>query len=509
MKNFSSNKIITVFFFIAISNGYIMGQLFGGQIRSSKKAADIATLECATISHQGNLVVGLAASSVTTTIPYTGGNGGFYSAASVNSTGVAGLTASLASGTLNNGNGNLVLNITGTPSSSGTASFAFAFAGKSCSFTRTVSAASISTLSCASATHSGTLISGSVASSVSSSVPYTGGNGGSYSAFSVASTGVTGLTAAIAAGSFNVGSGNLSVTISGTPSSSGTASFALNIGGVSCTLTRTVLAPTSFTNCAQASAGTMTINTSYTAGTVTQTVRLNVAVAGSYSISTNTVNGVTFSASGTFASTGTQDVVLVASGTPNNSGTLSFTATLSGQAGAATCNFTRYVRPASVARSFSGFGSNGCNGCAQGSSDTRTNGWQDNGGTFNLSGGNYSLSFNVNITANGTVCSGTPNKPLEGLIYVRLRNTSTGVTYLSTGGGRTTFSGCTNRGTGSHSAGGNYSGSAGTVSIPSGTYVVQIYGESYMGGCGSGGSDSWAGCGLSSGGGGSISITGQ
>jgi hypothetical protein len=509
MKYFSNNRILTVFFFIAISNGYILGQLFGGQIRSSKKAADIATLECSSTSHQGTLVVGLAASSASTTIPYTGGNGGFYSAASVNSTGVTGLTASLASGTLNNGNGNLVLNISGTPFASGTATFALAFAGKSCSFTRSVSAASISTLNCTSATHLGTLISGMSASSVSSSVPYTGGNGGSYSAFSVASTGVTGLTAAIAAGSFNVGTGNLSVSISGTPSSSGTASFVLNIGGVICTLSRTVLAPTSFTNCAQASAGTMTINTSYTAGTVTQTMRLNVAVAGSYSIVTNTVNGVTFSASGTFASSGTQDVVLIASGTPNNSGTLSFTATLSGQAGTATCNFTRYVKPTSIARSFSGFGSNGCNGCAQGSSDTRTNGWQDNGGTFSVSGGNYSLSFNVNITANANVCSGSPNKPLEGSIMVRLRNTATNATYLTAGGGRYTYSGCTNRGTGSHSAGGNYSGSASTVTIPAGTYVVEIYGESYMGGCGSGSSDTWAGCGLSSGGGGSISITGQ
>lgn len=509
MKYFSTNRILAVLFFIVLSNSNLFGQLFGGQIRSSKKAAEIATLECSTSTHQGTLVVGLAASNVNTTIPYTGGNGGFYSANSVNSTGVTGLTASLASGTLSNGNGNLILTISGTPSSSGTATFAFSFAGKSCSITRNVSDATISALNCTSATHSGTLISGTSASSVSSTVPYTGGNGGAYSAFSVSSTGVTGLTAAITAGSFNIGSGNISVAITGTPSASGTANFALNIGGQTCTLSRTVLAPTSFTNCAQASAGTMTINTSYTAGTVTQTVRLNVSIAGSYSISTNTVNGVTFSASGTFSATGVQDVVLVASGTPNTSGTLNFTATLSGAAGSATCNFSRYVKPASVARSFSGFGSNGCNGCAQGSSDTRTNGWQDNGGTFSLTGGNYSLSFNVNITANGTVCSGTPNKPLEGRIQVRLRNTSTNATYLTTGGGRTTFSGCTNRGTGSHSAGGNYSGSAGTVTIPAGTYIVQIYGESYMGGCGSGGSDSWAGCGLSSGGGGSISITGQ
>jgi hypothetical protein len=253
----------------------------------------------------------------------------------------------------------------------------------------------------------------------------------------------------------------------------------------------------------------MTISSGYTAGSVTQTVRLNVTVTGSYTILTNSVAGVTFSASGTFATTGTQDVVLVASGTPNASGTHTYTATLSGTAGSASCTFSRYIRPVSTSRSLSGFGSNGCSGCGQGSGDLRTTNWQDNGGTFNLTGGNYSLSFNVNITANGFVCSGNPNKPLEAKIDIRLRNTSTGMTYLPSGGGRWTFSGCTNRGTGSHSAGGNYSGSVGAVTIPAGTYIIQIYGESNMGGCSSGGSDRWAGCGISSGGGGSININAQ
>lgn len=501
--------ILYLGYFILNPNVGLFSQMFGGQIRSAQKAGEISTLECVSATHQGNLVVGLAASNTTTTIPYTGGNQGFYSTVSAVSTGVTGLTATLSSGRLNSGNGDFVLQITGTPSSSGTANFSISILGKSCTFSRTVSAAIIDAINCASATHSGTLISGSAASSVSSLVPYTGGNGGVYNAFSVSSTGVTGLTATISAGSFNIGNGNLNISITGTPSTSGTASFALNIGGKTCTLTRTVIAPTSFANCAQAAAGTMTINTAYTAGSVTQTVRLNVTVAGSYSISTNTVAGVTFSASGTFTSTGTQDVVLVATGTPNASGTYTYTATLSGTAGAASCTFSRYIRPVSTTRSFAGFGSNGCNGCAQGSSDTRTNGWQDNGSTFNLTGGNYSLSFSVNITANGTVCNGTPNKPLEGLIQVRLRNTSTGVTYLTTGGGRSVFSGCTNRGVGNHSASGGYSNSAGTTFLPAGTYIVQIYGESYMGGCSSGGSDQWAGCGLSSGGGGSISITAQ
>lgn len=101
----------------------------------------------------------------------------------------------------------------------------------------------ITQLNCASATHSGTLTSGSAASGVGSTVPYAGGNGGVYAAQSVSSTGVTGLTATLAAGTFATGAGSLSYTISGTPSAGGTASFSLNIGGQTCTLTRIVTSP--------------------------------------------------------------------------------------------------------------------------------------------------------------------------------------------------------------------------------------------------------------------------
>jgi hypothetical protein len=76
---------------------------------------------------------------------------------------------------------------------------------------------------------------------VSSSVPYTGGNGGSYNGQTVNSTGVTGLTATLTAGNFANGAGSLTYTITGTPASSGTASFAISIGGQSCTFTDTVL----------------------------------------------------------------------------------------------------------------------------------------------------------------------------------------------------------------------------------------------------------------------------
>jgi uncharacterized protein (TIGR02145 family) len=101
-------------------------------------------------------------------------------------------------------------------------------------------AASITALNCGNATNSGTLASGTAASGVSSSVPYTGGNGVTHNGQTVTSTGVTGLTATLAAGTFANGSGSLTYTISGTPASSGTASFVLSIGGQTCTLSLTV-----------------------------------------------------------------------------------------------------------------------------------------------------------------------------------------------------------------------------------------------------------------------------
>ncbi len=98
----------------------------------------------------------------------------------------------------------------------------------------------ITALNCASATNTGTLVAGTASSGVSSSIPYTGGNGGTHNGQIVSSTGVTGLTATLTSGTFASGNGSLTYTISGTPSASGTASFALNIGGQTCSVTVSV-----------------------------------------------------------------------------------------------------------------------------------------------------------------------------------------------------------------------------------------------------------------------------
>jgi uncharacterized protein (TIGR02145 family) len=103
-----------------------------------------------------------------------------------------------------------------------------------------IPAAALTTLDCANATNNGTITQSSAASSVSSVISYTGGNGGTYAAQSISSTGITGLTASLSAGTLASGNGTLTYTITGTPNTSGTASFAISVGGQSCTLTRTV-----------------------------------------------------------------------------------------------------------------------------------------------------------------------------------------------------------------------------------------------------------------------------
>ncbi|MEY3051633.1 MAG: hypothetical protein RLY31_1418 [Bacteroidota bacterium] len=107
----------------------------------------------------------------------------------------------------------------------------------------------VTSLDCANAVQTGTLTADSVTSGVSVLVPCTGGDGGDYGGQTVTSTGVTGLTATLAAGSFATGDDSLSYTITGTPDTAGTASFALTIGGQSSTLPLTVACSAPPTHC--------------------------------------------------------------------------------------------------------------------------------------------------------------------------------------------------------------------------------------------------------------------
>jgi hypothetical protein len=107
----------------------------------------------------------------------------------------------------------------------------------------TDNSAGITALSCGSGSFSAAATI-NVPYSATATIPYSGGNAKSYAAGSaISSTGVTGLTITLQAGTLANGTGNLSFSVSGTPTSSGTATFAINFGGQSCNISLTVNPP--------------------------------------------------------------------------------------------------------------------------------------------------------------------------------------------------------------------------------------------------------------------------
>ena len=98
----------------------------------------ITALNCAGVSVNGSLNNGAVASNVSFVITYSGGNGGPYSAQSINSTSVVGLTANFQTGSFATGNGSLTFTVSGTPSSVGNALFSFNIAGQVCSVSMVV-----------------------------------------------------------------------------------------------------------------------------------------------------------------------------------------------------------------------------------------------------------------------------------------------------------------------------------------------------------------------------------
>ena len=210
----------------------------------NQPAAAITSVLCTQIQHRGYLTASKL-SSAESDVPYTGGNGGTYSAFSVVSTGITGLTAKISTGLLAEGDGRLTYQITGTPSGVGTASFNLNIGGSSCLLSRTILPIGVvSGLNCVTATNNGKLVSGVEVSEVSTLISYLGGNAGTYNGHVIASTGVTGLTATLSDGVFANGNGSLFYAIKGKPSSSGTASFTITVGGKTCSFTR-IVNPTS------------------------------------------------------------------------------------------------------------------------------------------------------------------------------------------------------------------------------------------------------------------------
>ncbi len=411
----------------------------------------VTSLDCSGGTSTGTLLSGTAASGANGTIPYMGGNGGTYSAFSVASTGVTGLTLSIAAGSFASGLGSLNYTITGTPSGSGTASFPIVIGGQSCILTRTVSSPGIiTTLNCSGGSPSGTLVSGIAASGVNGTIAYTGGNGGTYNAFSTSSTGITGLTLNISAGTFASGTGNLNYTITGTPSGSGTASFAITIGGQSCTLTRTVTSPGTITalNCSSStSSGTLISGTA--ASGVNGTIPYTGGNGGGYSsisVASTGVTGLTLNITADSFAFGAGSLNYTITGTPSAAGTASFAITIGGQS----CTLTRSIQTGAIVTSLD---------CSNGTlSGSLTAGTAASGvsGTIPYTGGNSGVYNALNVASTGvtgltlTISGGTLASGAGSLNYTITGTPSTAGTAsfaISIGGQNCTLTrtaGCAN-----------------------------------------------------------------
>jgi len=204
-------------------------------------APNVTDLKCTQRTVSGSLYNGVPVSGVTVSVPYSGGNGGVYLGAQFSSSVISGMTANLANGILNNGDGNLVFTISGTPTTTGTATFTIAIAGQSCSFQIPVGTltAHVGGLTCNSASFSPALMETGTSYIGTMSVPYTDGNGVAYPQGPIQS--VNGLNFRLRAGTLTTSSGNLIYDISGTPTAATTMTIPVSFNGsASCNVSKAV-----------------------------------------------------------------------------------------------------------------------------------------------------------------------------------------------------------------------------------------------------------------------------
>jgi len=240
------------------------------------------------------------------------------------------------SGTLALGNQTITLQGSGTPTSPGPAVFTPVSGG--CSFTINVTTAggtSVYTLAGSPVACTAAVVAGSY----TTGVPLGAGNTITVTAdvttagtYSISTNTVNGMTFS-ASGTLAVGTGQpIVLTGSGTPTAAGTNSLAVGTNGCTVQVTTVDPPPAVYTLAgAPGACSPITVNGSYFTGNIlsgttnTAVVQVNVTTAGSYTITTNTVNGMTFSKTGVFPATGSQSVTLAGAGTPVAVGTNTFT----------------------------------------------------------------------------------------------------------------------------------------------------------------------------------------
>jgi hypothetical protein len=163
--------------------------------------------------------------------------------------------------------------------------------------------------------------------------------------YSISTTPINGISFSTSGSFTTTGIQTVTLTGTGTPVAAGTYNISVNNSGSQCTYSLTVQ-PSTVSNavfnlasstsvCSNATAqGTYTVN-SVLGSNNTVSLQVDVLTPGAWLVNSTTTNGMTFSGSGNFTSTGIQTITLSGSGTPTTAGPnlIPFTA------GISTCSF--------------------------------------------------------------------------------------------------------------------------------------------------------------------------
>lgn len=289
---------------------------------TSYGTAVVSNWVCSTGS-TGNMIVNSTIYNTTQTLTANVTRAGTYNVNAIRN----GITFAVTGTFAGTGSQTIILTASGIPSTTGSNTFDINVS-PSCSFNRDVvvhpssnGKAVISEYMANSTV--GTLISNS---NVTGVIQYITANVITTGTYSI-STLMNGITFSASGILSNTGSQSIVLTASGKPIVIGTNTFILNTSP-NCSFNRVTIAQPSTNGTAivnswttDITSGEMYLSTPVT--DLTQTIIADVASIGTYSIA-RTVNGITFSSSGTFEETGLQTVLLVASGTPKSLSNNSF-----------------------------------------------------------------------------------------------------------------------------------------------------------------------------------------
>lgn len=236
----------------------------------------------------------------------------------------------------------------GTPFADGVNNFVVSFDGSVCDIQVTVlpegSGPAVFTLAGAPSTCTTPTINGVYARTVPLSAANTvvlNVNVTTAGTYNVSTTAVNGMTFA-GTGTLATGPQTITLTGTGTPTTAGNNTISVTVGSTTCTFVVNVIDPITGTLGGSPGACTpVTVNGSYYNGfpldaTNTIQIQITTTAGGPYSISTNSVNGFSFSGTGSVPGAGTHTITLNGTGTPNATGAANFTVTF----GTSSCTFS-------------------------------------------------------------------------------------------------------------------------------------------------------------------------